>query len=55
MASSETGPWFDKKLDYVLSYTATLREPEIIGPLPDGLRINFYITGGTFEGPSCKG
>jgi hypothetical protein len=49
------GPWFDKSLDYVMSYTATLREPEVIGPIPEGLRMNFYVTGGTFQGPRCKG
>lgn len=55
MASTEQGPWFAKNLEYVLSYSATLREPEVIGPLAEGLRLNFYITGGSFEGPSCKG
>jgi hypothetical protein len=55
MASADKGPWFSKNLEYVLSYSATLREPEVIGPLPEGLRLNFYITGGTFEGPNCKG
>ncbi len=55
MASADKGPWFSKNLEYVLSYSATLREPEVIGPLPEGLRLNFYITGGAFEGPNCKG
>jgi hypothetical protein len=36
-------------------HSATLREPEVIGQLPEGLRLNFYITGGSFEGPNCKG
>jgi hypothetical protein len=37
-----------------MSYTAALREPEAIGPIPEGLRMNFYVTGGTFEGTKCK-
>jgi hypothetical protein len=55
MGNAAKGPWFDKGFEYVMSYTATLREPEVIGPMPEGLRMNFYVTGGTFEGPNCKG
>jgi hypothetical protein len=38
-----------------MSYTATLREPEAVGPVPDGVRLNFYVTGGSFSGPKCRG
>lgn len=55
MRDATHGPWFDQNLEYALSYTATLREPEIIGPLAEGLRLNFYVTGGSFSGPHCKG
>lgn len=55
MTNTAKGPWFDKGLEYVMSYTANLREPEVIGAIPEGLRMNFYVTGGTFEGPKMQG
>ena len=48
-------PWFANEFEYIMSYNATLRAPEVIGPIPEGLRLNFYVTGGSFEGPKCKG
>jgi uncharacterized protein DUF3237 len=48
-------PWFDSNLEYVMSYDAKLREPEVVGPIPEGVRLNFYVTGGSFTGPKCKG
>ena len=39
MANSAKGPWFDNGLEYVMLHMATLREPEVIGPIPEGLRI----------------
>lgn len=43
-------------LDYLFSYTATLQlPPEVIGPVPDGLRTNVYLTGGTISGPRMNG
>lgn len=39
-------PQFDLKLDHVFSYNATLTQPEIIGPVPDVIRANVYVTGG---------
>ena len=47
MPNEQKAPWFEKNLDYVMSYSATLREPEAIGPVPAGLRLNFYVTGGS--------
>lgn len=29
--------------------------PEVVGPLPDGLRVNFELSGGAFEGPRLNG
>lgn len=46
----------DYKLEPVLSYTGTLASPpELIGPAPEGIRINFYSTGGEFSGPKVRG
>ena len=47
-------PQFDLKLDHVFSYSATIAEPELIGVVPDGFRINFYVTGGDVLAPDGK-
>jgi hypothetical protein len=45
----------DYKLEYIVSYTGTLASPpEIIGPLPEGIRATFYSTGGEFTGLQSK-
>jgi hypothetical protein len=42
--------------EYIFSYTAQVRlPPEVIGPTPDGIRANFYVTGGDVDGPKLKG
>ena len=41
------------ELEYVFSYNATL-EPEPIGPVAEGLRVNFNITGGELVGEGIK-
>jgi hypothetical protein len=41
-------------LEYICSFTITLR-PEVIGPLPEGLRVNYHITGGEVDGPKLRG
>lgn len=43
------------QLEHLCSYTAQLTPPEVIGPLPEGIRINFYVTGGSVTGPRLKG
>jgi hypothetical protein len=40
---------------HVTSYRATLSEPEVIGPVAEGLRLNIYVTGGEVLGPRIKG
>ena len=37
---------FKFELKHVFSYNGTLAPPEIIGPVPDDIRVNFYVTGG---------
>ena len=29
--------------------------PEVIGPVPEGIRANFYVTGGEISGPKLRG
>jgi hypothetical protein len=37
----------DHKLEHILSYTGELAiPPELIGPIPEGIRVNFYSSGG---------
>lgn len=44
------------KLEHLCSYTGTLANPpEIIGPAPEGVRVNFYSTGGEITGPRIRG
>jgi hypothetical protein len=48
-------PSVDFALEHIASYTGTLAPPEIIGELPEGLRVNFYSTGGEITGPRLRG
>ena len=45
----------DFTLEPIFSYSGTLAPPEIIGPLPEGVRVNFYSTGGEIGGPGFSG
>ncbi|MFT4874608.1 DUF3237 domain-containing protein [Congregibacter sp.] len=47
---------YDYNLEHICSAKVTLQNPpEAIGPTPEGLRVNFYITGGEVNGPRLKG
>jgi hypothetical protein len=46
---------FDYRLEHIMSYNATLAPPEVIGPVPEGVRLNVYVTGGTVSGPRVSG
>ena len=43
------------KLEFEFSYTATLKQPLVVGPGPFGLRMYYEITGGTAEGGRLSG
>jgi hypothetical protein len=44
------------QLEYLGTMTATLAlPPEVIGPVPQGVRSTVYVTGGTVEGPRLRG
>jgi hypothetical protein len=45
----------EPRFEHVMSYTAQLAAPEVIGSVPDDLKINFYVTGGTVTGPRISG
>jgi hypothetical protein len=43
-------------LEYLCTYTATLDTNfEVIGPVPEGIRVNAYFTGGEVIGPRLRG
>jgi hypothetical protein len=42
-------------LEHVCSYTVFLQPPEVIGPVAEGLRANYYFAGGKVDGPKLKG
>jgi len=46
---------FDYSLEHIFSYTATLAPPEVVGPVPEGIRANFHVTGGDVKGPKVYG
>lgn len=37
-------------LEWLFGYSATLQPPEVIGPVPEGIRVNFHVTGGRVQG-----
>ena len=44
------------RLEHILSFTAQLTsQPEVIGPVPEGIRVNSYVTGGAITGPKVFG
>jgi hypothetical protein len=50
--SEQTAP----ALEHLFSYMANLKAPpEIIGPVPEGIRVNFYVTDGVLTGPRLRG
>jgi hypothetical protein len=46
---------FNYNLEHIFSYTATLKPPERIGPVAEGIKVNRYVTGGIVEGPKVNG
>jgi hypothetical protein len=47
---------FKYNMEHLFSYNVTLEmPPEVIGPVPEGLRANVYLTGGEVDGPKLKG
>ena len=45
----------DYNLEHVMSFTVTLHPPEVIGPVSEGLRVNFYVASGEVNGPKVYG
>ena len=45
----------DYHLEHIFSFGATLESPEVIGPVAEGIRANFYCLGGELMGPKLQG
>src|SRR5688572_5098021 len=44
------------QLEHLCTYTGRLNpSPEVIGPVPEGIRVNFYSAGGEIAGPRIRG
>jgi hypothetical protein len=49
-------PRFECRLEHLFNVAVQLeKDLEIIAPLPEGIRINAYISGGHIEGPRLRG
>src|SRR5260221_1313747 len=46
---------FEYRLEHVMSFYINAQFPEMIGPIPEGIQLNFYITGGEISGPEIVG
>jgi len=47
---------YDYQLEHIFSYSVTLvQPPEVIGPVGEGIRANFYVAGGEVTGPKVHG
>ena len=47
---------FDYSMEHIFSYSAMLdANMEVIGPTPNGFRMNVYVTGGEMSGPKVQG
>jgi len=43
------------QLEHICSFWATVTQPEVIGPLAEGVRLNVYVTAGEVSGPKLNG
>lgn len=48
-------PVYPLQTEFLFNLEADLSFPEAIGPVPEGLRMTFYVKGGKFEGPKLRG
>lgn len=46
---------YSYELEHIFSYAVALAEPEVVGPVPGGVRANLYATGGEVTGPKLQG
>lgn len=46
---------YDYSLEYICSFTLILHPAEVIGPLAEGIRVNYHFAGGEVDGPKLRG
>jgi len=46
---------FEYRLEHILFYAAKLGTRELIGNVPDGVRVNVHVIGGEVMGPRISG
>ena len=47
---------YNYKLEHIFTFGVALENPpEVIGPVPEGIRVNFYCLGGEITGPKLQG
>ncbi len=46
---------FKFQLEHIFTYGALLQSPEVIGPVAEGIKVNFYALGGEMTGPKLNG
>lgn len=56
MDAIETAPQIPYNVEHIFSYTGIVgNAPEVIGPVPEGIKVNFYNAGGEITGPRLRG
>lgn len=43
------------ELEHLFTYSATLKPAEVVGAVPEGFRVNYWVTGGDVTGPKLNG
>ena len=46
---------FKFQLEHIFTFGALLQSPEVIGPVAEGIKVNFYALGGEMTGPKMNG
>src|SRR5438128_256671 len=46
---------FEYSLEHLFSYSVLAEQPQMIGPVPEGIRAIFYATKGEIDGPKLRG
>jgi len=41
--------------EHLATFSVFVREPEIIGETPEGLKVNWWVKSGSFDGPRLRG
>jgi len=45
----------EHQMEHIFTYSAALNPPEVVGEVPEGLRVNYWVAGGDVDGSKLKG